>query len=156
MLKSLTKDQYIHSCTEVLKTHGARITQPRLAVLQCLADSTQPLSPKDILENIQTRKDLGNVDQVSVYRILDKLLKLNLIHQISPQGQFVACGHIECQAPLHILTHCQSCTETQELHVPDGVLAPMLWYLKEEYHFSPHNHYFQIDGTCKSCQQKTL
>ncbi len=142
---------YEELCIQKLKASGARITQPRLAVIRCLAHSKDPLTPREILEEMAKDKDLAKIDQVSVYRIIEALQALGLVHQIFPSGGFVACSHLECSLDLHLLTRCVACGTTAELDVPDAVLAPMRWYLTEELGFAIKEHFIQIDGTCAKC-----
>jgi len=142
---------YKEICVETLREGGARVTQPRLAVIDCLASATHPLSPKQILDSIEKNKTTPDIDKVSVYRILEMMLKLDLVHQVGPEGKFIACKHIDCSLALHILTRCTVCGTTTENDVPDEVLAPMRWYLNEKLKFEPKEHFIQVDGRCSIC-----
>jgi len=147
----MSESSYKEMCIELLRDSGARVTQPRLAVIECLADARHPLSPKQILTKIKQNSDVADIDKVSVYRILEALLKLDLVHQVSPEGKFIACKHIDCSLALHILTRCTVCGNTTENDVPDQVLAPMRWYLQEKLKFEPKEHFIQVDGRCGVC-----
>ncbi|MCB0339995.1 MAG: transcriptional repressor [Bdellovibrionales bacterium] len=145
---------YVELCTKSLRDSGARVTQSRLAVIRCLDKAHEPLSPREILEKIEANDTLPNVDQVSVYRILETLLSLGLVHQVSPSGKFTACAHIDCPISLHVLVRCLTCGKTHELDVPEGVMAPLTWYLEHQVRFIPKEHFFQIDGACKDCSKQ--
>lgn len=140
-------------CLEVLKGSGARITQARRAVIRVLAEAQVPLSPKEILQRIDSSNSLENIDPVSVYRVLDRLIELNLIHLVNPGGQYVACEHIHCHAPLHVLTNCVTCGQTSEVDVPKDASQAFLQFLNTQSMFSPLQHHFQIDGYCKKCRK---
>lgn len=145
---------YIENCLQTLRESGARITAPRRLVIQCLADAKSPLSPREILQIVKTAPDSGSLDQVSVYRILEALLELGLVHRVAPSGSFIACRHTTCVSTLHVLTRCTKCEKAVETDVPAKVVAPLLNYLKTDLKFLPQDHIFQIDGLCGSCQKK--
>ncbi len=142
-------------CVKTLKESGARLTKPRMALIECLAHSKVPLSPKVILQKTAEQLDeQESIDAVTVYRILDRFSELGLVHQVAPNGDYIACTHLACEASTHIMTHCTSCDAAREIHVPEEVLAPMLWYLKSQNQFEPKKHLFQLDGICARCQAK--
>jgi Fur family ferric uptake transcriptional regulator len=145
------KNDYATVCKEILRRAGAKITQPRLAVIQCLADSQQALNPREIQETIGRDPEMPTIDQVSVYRILEILQKNGLVHQVFPSGCYIACTHLECRHVFHLLIHCTCCNNSEEIHVPNEISAPLLWYLKSNQNFIPQDHLIQIDGTCSNC-----
>ena len=142
-------DNFVDVCTSALKGSVARITKPRLAVINCLANANGPLSAREIYEIISKNKDLGSIDQVSVYRILEAISKLELIHQVFPSGGYLACFHSAWESMLHVLIRCSSCEEIKELDVPQETVAPMIWYLKKEQSFHADEHVFQMNGLCE-------
>ncbi len=141
-------------CLKTLKESGARLTKPRLALIDCLAAARVPLSPKEILQRTELSLDAQeSIDTVTVYRILDRFCELGLVHQVAPNGDYIACTHLACSASPHIMTFCTSCQTASEIHVPEAVLAPMLWFLKDKNGFEPKEHLFQLDGTCTRCKE---
>src|SRR5690242_17677823 len=87
------RQAYIEHCTEVLRQGGGRITKPRLALLESLADAERSLSPNDLVERIHHQRGMPEIDLVTVYRNLDSLAELGLVHKVGPEGEFVACAH---------------------------------------------------------------
>jgi Fur family ferric uptake transcriptional regulator len=145
---------FIGYCRERLKEAGNRVTQPRMAVVECLAQANTPLSPVQVFDKVsKTRKDL-RVDKVTVYRVLETLHQLDLVHQVGPDGLFIACRHPGCNVSFHVMTSCQNCGQTTEHDVPEGVVAPLQWYLVERMKFLPREHFFQVNGCCASCAKK--
>ena len=145
------KSDYIENCETALKDSGARITKPRRAVIRCLSSADGALTPREILEVILKDKESEDIDQVSVYRILETLSSLGLVHQVFPSGGYIACFHIRCDKKHHVLIRCSSCETTSELDVPEETLSPMFWFLEKEVGFSPTGHVFQVNGYCKDC-----
>jgi Fe2+ or Zn2+ uptake regulation protein len=142
-------------CIKTLRDSGARLTRPRLALIECLANSKVPLSPKVILQKTAEQLDeQETIDTVTVYRILDRFTELGLVHQVAPNGDYIACMHLACEASTHIMTHCLACQAAQEIHLPEEILAPMLWYLRSQNQFEVKKHLFQLDGICSACKNK--
>ena len=143
-------------CENIIRNSGVKVTKSRVAVMQCLAASTVSLSPREILLAIEKDKAIKDVDQVSIYRILEAFQKLGLVHQVFPSGGFIACTHINCQGELHALTRCSSCQRTTEIDIPKEIFQPIQWYLKKSYGFNHQNDLLQLDGICVACAQSKV
>jgi Fe2+ or Zn2+ uptake regulation protein len=142
-------------CLKTLKESGARMTKPRLALIDCLATAKVPLSPKEIFQKTEQLLDKNDsIDTVTVYRILDRFTELGLVHRVAPHGDYVACTHLACSSSPHIMTRCIRCQSTQEIHIPEDVIAPMMWFMRTQKKFEPKEHLFQLDGLCETCQSK--
>jgi Fur family ferric uptake transcriptional regulator len=152
-LKVLSNDleQYEQACTAALRGSGARVTKPRLAVIHCLATAIRPLTARELFEELQRTNEVRGVDQVSIYRILEALRELGLVHQVFPSGGFLPCFHHSCTSQLHVLIRCSQCERIEELDVPQETLAPIIWYLKNNKGFQPDEHLFQMNGLCQQC-----
>lgn len=142
---------FVDSSVKVLKSGGVRVTKTRLAVLQVLSELDKPHSARELFEAVA---GCDKIDQVTVYRILEKFEKMELVHRVFPSGSYFPCFHQDCGPSPHILIRCSACEDISELNVPKETLAPMIWYLKKEQGFSPNPHLFQVDGVCSSCEKK--
>lgn len=149
--KASLKEKYLADSVQALKDSGARITKPRQAVLQCLASAKDPVSPRQILDIIQKDEATPDIDQVSVYRILEALSELGLVHQVFPSGGYMACFHQHCSAAFHVLTRCSACEKTEELDVPDDAVKRLVEHLRNEFGFTAQGHAFQVNGRCERC-----
>jgi Fe2+ or Zn2+ uptake regulation protein len=146
---------YIEQSIELLKKSGNRVTKPRLAVLECLANSEQCLSPKDILAKINEDNDESEVDLATVYRILQAFSELRLVHRIGSEGAFMACAHLRCASEMHIIAYCTSCDKYQEIDLPHPFIATLKRHVKDSMAFKLADHFFQMIGTCAECNLKT-
>jgi Fe2+ or Zn2+ uptake regulation protein len=136
---------------ETLKSVNFKITKPRLAVINCLETAKKPLSPKNIFEQIK-QKNESKIDQVSVYRVLESLTQLGLVHQIYPSGDYVSC-HTSCEKkPSHILLNCSKCNETLEMQLEWNFIESIFEKIKISAKFNPIGHMMQINGICVECQ----
>ena len=143
-----TAKNYIEICTDTFRNNGGRLTTSRLLVVKVLADSKKPLSAKQIFEKLDKKK---LIDKASVYRTIDLLLELDLIHQIFPEGGFVACFHSSCSAKVHVLISCKICDAIEEIHIPNNAIDPLLNHIFTENKFKIDKDHFQISGSCKNC-----
>ena len=144
---------YVTKCQATMRRAGAKITKSRLAVIECLSASTDALTPRQILGAIAEDSSTPDIDQVSVYRVLELLVRLGLVHQIHPSGGYVPCSHIDCPEEMHILSHCVGCDQTEEVDVPKEIFAPVQWFLSTRLNFTPKEHHLQIDGLCIHCKE---
>ena len=148
------RQAFVDRCSETLRTSGARVTKTRLAVVRAMSEAKKPLSATKLYEVFSENKSLGKIDQVTIYRVLETLKELGLVHQVFPSGGYLPCFHQHCGDAMHVLVRCSSCEEVTELDVPQETLAPMFWYLNGEHGFSADEHLFQINGKCSSCSPK--
>ncbi|RZA12859.1 MAG: transcriptional repressor [Proteobacteria bacterium] len=142
-------------CVKTLKESGARLTKPRLALIDCLSHATVAMSPKEIFQRTEallTKDKSESIDTVTVYRILDRFAELGLVHRVAPNGDYIACTHLACATSPHIMTRCVQCQAAREMHIPEDIIAPLLWFMRTQKKFEPKEHLFQLDGICENCR----
>ena len=149
---SICRSAKHENAIEALKRSGLKITRPRMAVIDAFCQSDKPLNHKDIYQHILAKGE-ASTDLTSVYRTVEAFKKNQLIHEVQGEG-FLLCQYKECEQQAHILTFCTNCKKSLEAHVPDSILSPIHWYLREQLRFAPCEHYIQLDGLCEACQQK--
>ena len=138
------------SAIQALRKIGIKVTRPREAVIDAFCQCDKPLNHKDIYEYITTKGETST-DLTSVYRTVEILKKNSLIHELQGGG-YLLCEHSECETKTHVLTICTECRSSLEVHIPESIIGPTHWYLREHKGFSPHIHHIQIDGICEQCQ----
>ena len=138
----------IHRWLDHLQANGFRLTQPRRAIVQILASSSQALSASQIHK--MASQEYPALGLVSVYRTLETLEELQLIQRVHlPEN---------CQAYLaafeghqHLLI-CQVCGQTA---VFDGDnLNPLVVRVEAQSGFQIYDHWLQFFGTCAECQSE--
>lgn len=139
---------YLEHSQNKIKENGGRITKTKLAVLQILSKSKTHLKPYEIAEKIQNSKK--KIDVVTVYRILEKLEQLKLVHK-SKNG-FMACAHYECKNSEHCHHQflCNKCKEVFEVHINDQEFLQKIKNSFENLLIKSHD--FHFSGLCKKCQ----
>lgn len=132
---------------DCLKGSGYRLTRPRRAVVEALANSERALNAAEIFDI--AREQYPSLGLVSVYRTLEKLEELELIQRVHhPDGcqSFIAgfTGH------QHLLI-CQNCGRTQFFEGDDLDMLFERVTLKSGYEIK--EHWLQLFGFCAECQK---
>ena len=129
-----------------LKICGYRLTAPRRAVVEILADSDHSLNATQIYD--LAREIYPSLGLVSVYRTLDKLESLRLIQRVhQPDGchAYIAAftGH------QHLLL-CHDCGAT--VFFQGDKLDELVFRVERESGFQISDHWLQLFGICAPCQ----
>lgn len=138
-----------HRCdyTQLLSQAGLAPTPHRIKILEVVGNNNRPLNTRQIFETL-TRNI--NINRVTVYRILDLLVKKGIVkrlsgggrsfhyglapnrhHQPHPHFYCKRCGHMECLSPESLTLDMAPLTLTFPGMI-DGVEVC-------------------FDGTCKNC-----
>ena len=129
-----------------VRNSGLRVTLPRRGICRVLARSNEDfLTASSILE--QVRSTMGEIDPSTVYRTLDELDRLGVVHQVR-WGEHQSKWHVTLDHDHQHLV-CESCGKT--ITVPLAYLAPLFERLGDELGFRPNIHHFAILGLCRDC-----
>jgi Fur family zinc uptake transcriptional regulator len=135
-------------------------------VVGVLAEATFPLSAYDIKALLDEQGT--PVDTVSVYRVLDCLEQLHLIHRVGTTGKVVSCQRTDtpCQhhhehQPLqaeghhwHVLLVCVGCGQVAEAET-SAHLNAFAQQLFSQQTFTPQAGAIEVKGWCSTCQVNT-
>lgn len=132
---------------ELLRSRGLRVTRPRLAVLEVLADGGH-LEVDEIARRVRER--LASVSTQAVYDVLGALSRAGLSRRIEPAGSPARYEARVGDNHHHVV--CRGCGEIADVDCAVGS-APCL---------DPVSAYgFEVDeaevtywGLCPSCQQR--
>ena len=126
---------------------GIRLTRLRKQVIATLIKQTQPITAYDLLAKLNTQQDDKRYNIMSIYRVLDFLLKNELIHKLHTNNRYSLCCHPEkhmCQ-----LLICENCGKKIEQH--ELILEQRLNALAKESGFKITHQSIEIIGLCQSC-----
>jgi Fur family ferric uptake transcriptional regulator len=131
-----------------LRGAGFRLTAPRRAVLELLQDrSGQHLSAQDIHHSLRRRS--LSVNRASVYRTLNLLVRLGLVHQ---QSLSETHAHFEIDHGGEIHLCCRSCGRVTETQIPeDSSIERELSRIARREGFPMAHLRIEIEGKCKRC-----
>lgn len=125
-----------------------RFTRLRKRVFELIWQQHKPIRAYDVLEQLQ--KD-GRAAPPTVYRALDFLLELGLIHRIESLNAFVGCIHPERQHEGQFLI-CKSCKAFAELD--SDQITEVISRNAEQSGFEVQQRTIEILGLCPHCQSK--
>ena len=125
---------------------GGKWTPLREKVLRLLLESGRPAKPYDVLQYL---RDDGSAKAPSLYRSLDFLVEMGLIHRIESLDAFVACGHWS-HGHSAVFLICEGCGSAAELHASDSVKK--LTQDVEAVDFKVFRAVIEVRGLCQACR----
>jgi Fur family transcriptional regulator, zinc uptake regulator len=126
---------------------GTRLTDPRRRVLTLLAETKTPLKAYDLIA--KAGADGGAVKPPTVYRALDFLCQLGIVHRIEQDATYVACSHVG-HGHLAALFVCDDCHGVTEVHVDD--MEHQLTQAAKKTGFALAHLVIEGRGRCQACQ----
>jgi len=96
---------------KALRDGGYKVTNPRKQVLEAIERAEGPMSPYDIGK--MTEEEGKHLDQVTIYRVINLLCSLNLVHKVFSRGGYVRCDLLE-EEGCHRFLVCRGCGHLQE------------------------------------------
>ncbi|MBI2855064.1 MAG: transcriptional repressor [Chloroflexi bacterium] len=139
--------KFVKSALKVLRSAGHRITRPRRLVLEALGSREAPMSPYDLQKLLQEGDE--HLDVVTIYRVLELLQELNLVHKVLSVGGYVRC-RLEDGNGCHGYLVCRSCGRLQEFS--DESLCRKEDELAARLGFHAEHHLSEFSGLCAGCQ----
>jgi Fe2+ or Zn2+ uptake regulation protein len=135
---------------ELLRSHGLRVTRPRLAVLEVLTASRRHLDVDEITGEVRLRLD--SVSTQAIYDVLGALSRAGLARRIEPAGSPARFEARVGDNHHHVV--CRGC----------GMIADVDCAVGEAPCLEPaQSHGFQLDeaevtfwGLCPDCQRRRL
>ena len=143
----------IEKAEQIFKETKNLFSQKRKAILHILLETNHPLSAYEITERYQN-KTYGKIAPMSVYRIMDLFITLNLVHKINSLNKFIACAHIQCQhAHDLVLLICQKCSSITESHFKQNNADDVSDQIIPK-GFKLSTTPWEIQGICSACQDE--
>lgn len=134
-----------HYADKLLGKFSIRKTVLKREILVSLLKSKSPLSQGELIESLSGV--LESVDRVSVYRNLNQLKAVGLIHEVEVNS-YVCCSH-ECDAHPHLLFFCTSCEKHRE--VSDHVGIKNVMGALQPMGFFASSRPIYLRGICSQC-----
>jgi Fur family transcriptional regulator, ferric uptake regulator len=151
-----TVSGYVESALEVLAKQGYRKTKTRRYLLQVLDQSTEPLSSYELAAKIKEQGD--HCDVVTVYRIIETLESLELVHRVLSSGKYLKCltgleekSHDDHHTHCHHHIICVVCNKLEEVHCHG--LEGVLQGVESDSGYQINTHLLEFRGVCPACQK---
>ncbi|MDC0612441.1 transcriptional repressor [Vibrio sp.] len=122
----VTIQQVVELAERSCRTHGSQLTDKRRIVLCSLYRSSKALSAYELVDYCKTAYD-EIIPAMSVYRILDFLQDMHLVHKLHMVNKFVVCSDILREPRRHcsVFYVCKVCHRIKEVSVDDSVLKQL-------------------------------
>lgn len=137
---------FVEHSIAVLRSGGYKVTKPRRQVLQVVAEANGPVSPYDIGKMMADRGE--HLDHVTIYRVLNLLISLNLVHKVLSRGGFVKC-ELPGASGCHRFLLCRNCGVLQEFS--DEALCRQESSIAQGFGFRAEHHLTECYGLCREC-----
>lgn len=129
---------------EMLKAAKLYSTRGRVAILKVLMKADKPLSQDQIAQ----RSGKKRFDKVTIYRTLESLLNVGLVHKafVDKRASHFELAHNCTEHQCHPHFTCTNCGET---HCLTGISVPMA---KSPHRgFIIHRQQVRLEGLCPEC-----
>lgn len=139
-------DNFSALVEEKFSKNNWRITIAVRALSSLLEKSPHLLSVLDLQKKL--KKEGIHIDTSTVYRVLEKLTSLALVHEF--QGQWKKCSCPDNQSDEHHFLICEECHGVEEIFLDykDAIAEQ----LKNEKKFHLKHVHLGFFGECKDCQ----
>ncbi|RCL00083.1 MAG: zinc uptake regulator [Candidatus Tokpelaia sp. JSC189] len=123
------------------------LTRNQRHVLDLLLAEKTALSAYTILDRLRIK---GFRAPLQVYRALEKLIKLGLVHRLESLNAFIACSRPECEEhSLIAFVICRKCSNIIEFD--NGVIDDNVKKHMQTINFWPQDTILEIRGICAGC-----
>jgi Fe2+ or Zn2+ uptake regulation protein len=135
---------FMQASNELLRKRGYRLTPQRYMILSAIQEADEHLSIEQITERVQARNPYVSLS--TIYRTLELLKKLNLIHEnhLGEQALYEAADGL---AHHHLV--CRKCHAT--IHLDEALLGDLHQQLETKYHFHGLTLNLDAAGYCATC-----
>lgn len=140
-------DEWLERAEQALTAAGHRRGGARHAVLELLAAERCALTALEIEERL--RREQRRVSRASVYRVLDELESLRLVHRVST-GQAMVRYERDCHgAEHHHHLVCERCGVVMPFS--DPALERAISSISERVPLAVSEHEIVLRGACRDC-----
>ena len=137
----------METAVNLCASRGVRLTALRSRVLELILQSHQPIGAYELLGIL--RKDRRNAQPPTVYRALNFLLDLGLVHRVESMNAYIGCGAPDTKHSAQLLI-CRDCGAATEIH--DARLDRVINALAKDAKFSVIHRSVEVEGKCPNCQ----
>lgn len=136
---------------QVLRAQGYKVTKPRLQVIDILSKARKPASPYEI-QNL-LRQQGRYLNHVTIYRVLELLCHLNLVHKLLSEKGFAKCT-LGNREGCHRFMICHKCGVIREY--ADDKLCRSEKNVARDTGFHTQYHVSESYGLCSDCYKGEL
>ncbi len=132
-----------------VRTHGVRVTYPRVRVLAELLDAHEALSHLDLQRRIEQESHAEQIDRVTLYRVLEWLVEAGLAHRVSGPDRVYRFSAQPAGHAMHGHFRCAVCARTLCLEEAAGLARVVKAMLPDG--FTSDSVELTVSGRCGQC-----
>jgi Fur family transcriptional regulator, zinc uptake regulator len=137
----------LEKAESICRARGGRLTPQRRAVLTKLLTADRPLTAYELLDLV--RPEDHAITPASIYRSLDFLIDVHLVHRLDSTRSFVACDHPDHPHAGQFLI-CRECGRVVEAE--DTRIDRAAEDLGERHGFTLEHRSVELRGVCGACR----
>jgi Fur family zinc uptake transcriptional regulator len=138
----------INRAHEICDKSNVRLTPAREAILRLLWQSHQPLGAYQLQQQLTKVTDKP-VAPPTIYRAIEFLIDLGLVHRIPSLNAFIGCPFPSSEHS-NIFLICKSCKTVAE--VADNRVNSLLENLSDKANFTLSTQTIELFGLCPNCE----
>lgn len=142
-------DAALNTARELCREKQQKLTKTREKVLRLIWDSHRPVGAYSIMDGL-AEGEQKRIAPPTVYRALDFLLELGLIHRINSLNAYIGCQDPSHEHHCYFLI-CTSCNLAIEVD-PEGFQGA-IGKLQKHSGFHIHQQNMELSGMCQHCQE---
>jgi Fur family zinc uptake transcriptional regulator len=129
------------------RVRGGRLTPQRQAVLMKLLEAGRPVTAYELLDLV--RPEDAAITPASIYRSLDFLVEVGLVHRLDSTRSFVACDHPDHPhaGQFLICRECGTVVETEDKRIARATVD-----LGQRHGFTLDRRTVELTGVCGACR----
>ena len=113
-----TPEQLMEAARQICEEQGRRYTPLREHVFNLIVEHGDPIKAYDLLDKL--KPELGSPKPPTVYRALEFLAGLGLVHRVEALNAYIACDHSQGGHVAEFFI-CETCESLQERSANDHV-----------------------------------
>jgi len=125
-----------------------KLTKNQQLVFDALEKADTPQTAYNLLDVL---RDEGLRAPPQIYRALDKLLELELVHRLESLNAFVVCAHDHHHDGFSAFSICNDCGEVHEFNPPE--VSQLLKDWASQHAFVAQTTTIELRGHCAKCAQ---
>lgn len=141
-------DDAMNNARNLCIEKGTRLTALREQVLALVWQSHKPLGAYDLIDMLAEASG-RRIAPPTVYRALDFLLGMKVIHRINSLNAYIGCPSPSTDHPNYFLI-CTQCHTASECN--DSTLCQHIEQLGQQQQFEIQQQWLEILGCCQECQ----
>lgn len=142
----------IENAKKTCVEEGVKLTPKRENILIAIIKAGEAVSAYELAE-VYRELYKQPIPAMSVYRILDFLVELSLVHKLTSANKYIACSHITCshnhEIPQFLI--CEECQSVTEIGVKNNVIEELRGSV-EKTGFKLTTQQLELKGICANCQ----